>query len=377
MAKISVTLRQRGRASGKITLYLDIYADGERKVENLHLYLLPGNDPKTRQQNKNILAAAEAIRTRTYLEYVDGYAYINKNKKETRISEYVDQVVASKPNDVTKRYKEEFQRAKSLFIESAGKNLRLVDITADTIRAFLKTLDDADDLRHREAGYKLTSTTKYNIFTRFNHVLTRAVKDGIIPTNPAAQLDRSELPKKKSRIRQFLTLEEIQMLIDTPCKRDRMVKEAFLFCCFTGLRISDARTLTWEMVDKKLLKQQVKTGVFVEIPLTDNAIAWLPPKQDVSTNPYVFPDLSQYGASVNRVLNQWIHDAGIDKQITFHCSRHTFATLLLTYGADIFTTSKLLGHTSIRTTQIYAHILDKKKEEAVNLIPQLEFTKKP
>lgn len=77
------------------------------------------------------------------------------------------------------------------------------------------------------------------------------------------------------------------------------------------------------------------------------------------------------GWHTNNVINQWVKDAGIDKHITFHCARHTFATMMLTLGTDLYTTSKLLGHRSISTTQIYARIVDEKKREAVERIPDI------
>jgi site-specific recombinase XerD len=73
------------------------------------------------------------------------------------------------------------------------------------------------------------------------------------------------------------------------------------------------------------------------------------------------------------LLKQWVLKAGITKHITFHCARHTFATMLLTYGTDIYTASKLLGHKEIRTTQIYAKIVDAKKEDAVNALPGIKM----
>ena len=74
---------------------------------------------------------------------------------------------------------------------------------------------------------------------------------------------------------------------------------------------------------------------------------------------------------MGRRLKEWGVESGVGKEITFHASRHTFATLALTYGADIYTVSKLLGHHSIKTTQIYAEVVDEKKVKAVDLIPEV------
>ena len=71
---------------------------------------------------------------------------------------------------------------------------------------------------------------------------------------------------------------------------------------------------------------------------------------------------------INKLLKTWAQKAGISKHISFCTARHTFATMMLTLGADIYTTSQLLGHTDIRTTQIYAKIVNRKKDEAINLV---------
>ena len=76
-------------------------------------------------------------------------------------------------------------------------------------------------------------------------------------------------------------------------------------------------------------------------------------------------------STITKRLAKWINTANITKRITFHCARHTFATLLLTFGTDIYTVSKLLGHRNITTTQVYAKIIDTKKQTAVETIPKL------
>ena len=103
--------------------------------------------------------------------------------------------------------------------------------------------------------------------------------------------------------------------------------------------------------------------------MSAEAVKWLPEKRGIDDNDTIF-HLPGDGY-LNKLLREWAAECGIKKHVTFHTARHSNATMLLTLGADVYTVSKLLGHTQIKTTQIYAKIVDKKKDEAVNLIPSL------
>lgn len=117
------------------------------------------------------------------------------------------------------------------------------------------------------------------------------------------------------------------------------------------------------IVNGEIVKTQYKTHEVVRIPISDNAAKFLPKRGKGLV--FNLPERYYYP------FDQWIKTTGIKKHITFHCARHTFACLLLSYGTDIYTTSKLLGHTSVKTTEIYAHIVDEKKRAAVDNIPKL------
>ena len=119
--------------------------------------------------------------------------------------------------------------------------------------------------------------------------------------------------------------------------------------------------------------QQQKTGETLYLPLSDNAMQWLPVKTEPgATSTKVF-NLPNSTTTVEKYLGIWAKDAGINKHVTFHVARHTNATLMLYFGADIYTVSKLLGHTNVRTTQLYAKIVDEHKRKAVNLIPEVKL----
>ena len=150
------------------------------------------------------------------------------------------------------------------------------------------------------------------------------------------------------------------------------VKRAFLLSVFTGLRLSDIRTLTWakilnapDGVTKLIRTKMQKTQKYINLPLSVEAMSCLNKKDDPNELIYTLPAGT---SNIERNIKKWLETAGIEKHITFHCARHTFATMMLTLGADLFTTSKLMGHTNVQTTAIYAKIVDQKKVETVNLV---------
>lgn len=145
------------------------------------------------------------------------------------------------------------------------------------------------------------------------------------------------------------------------------MKNAFLFGCFTGLRFGDIQNLKWmDIKDGNLRISQNKTKGMAYIPLNVNAhkILQLQPR----SRKYIF-DLFEHNSSVNRTLKKLIKKTGIDKEVSFHSSRHTFATLLISSGANIYTVSKLLGHKDIQSTLVYAKVIDEEKDKAVNDMP--------
>lgn len=214
---------------------------------------------------------------------------------------------------------------------------------------------------------KSTAQLYYNTFVC---ALNRAAKEGFISANPANLIDREDKKpiRPVSEGRAFLTSDEVKRLINTPYQNET-VKSAFLFGCFCGLRISDIRALKWEnlRVDGEhcfLFKTMKKTGNMAVVPLNSNALKWLPERGNAKDKEFIF-DMPA-SSTINSDLKKWAKEANITKNICFHVSRHTFATLSLESGADISVVSDLLGHHNLRTTQIYASVVDKKRIEAVN-----------
>ena len=214
---------------------------------------------------------------------------------------------------------------------------------------------------------KLSQNSKYSYFNKLRAALKQAVKDGIIPHNPAEGV---EAFKQGEPEREFLTLDELQACVKAECDIPQL-KTAFIFSCLTGLRWSDIQKLLWSEVQHSnemgyyIRFRQKKTKGAETLPISEQAFNLLGERHDKDER--VFKGL-KYSAWHNLKLQQWVMRAGISKTITFHCARHTYATLQLTMGTDIYTVSKLLGHRELKTTQVYAKIIDDKKKEAATKI---------
>lgn len=251
-----------------------------------------------------------------------------------------------------------------------GRDIKVEDVDKDFIIRFIRFLAyEAKETRHN--GTKpLKKTTAQLYLSVFGSVFRKGVNEKRITHNPFDLIgndDRKPLSGSRPS-RDYLTIEELQRLMATPIK-NQTIKRAFLFACFTGLRISDISRLRWSDIREGnqriyLRLQMQKTKEFLSLKLNKNALRWLPPKK---AEGLVF-DLPRFLGSVNGRIKTWVCRAGIDKRVSFHTSRHTFATMELSLGADLYVVSKLLGHANIDTTQIYADIIDKKRDEALDLL---------
>lgn len=239
--------------------------------------------------------------------------------------------------------------------EFYGNNLFLNDITDDFCRNFANFLCS-----------KVNTNSARTYLHKLHAVLEFSVSCHLLSSNPMPPI-KELVPRLKTQKRTYLTSDEVVLLERTPC-RHAETKRAFLFACQTGLRISDIETLRWDdvtIVDNTptIIKTQVKTGGEVRVPLNSIAQQLL---GRTSGNGLIFSMMSR--SVILADLRQWALDAGIGKSISFHVSRHTFATLSISAGVDIYVVSKLCGHTSVRTTEIYAHMIDKTLLQGVNLL---------
>ncbi|RFN60386.1 site-specific integrase [Marixanthomonas ophiurae] len=360
---MKVTLRER-KKNGKIALYLDYYNKGKRKTEYLSLYLI--QNPKTKNErtvNKKTRELAETIWAQRQVEIQQGqYGFNDIEKLKGSFTTYIT-ALAEKKNTSSGNYGNWYSMLKHF------KAYRPTDITfQDLDKEFVEGFKDYLDKKAiGRANKPLSQNSKYSYYGKFNAALKQAVADGILKSNPANGVSNF---KQGEPQREFLTLEELQKAVNTECELPQL-KKAFIFSALTGLRWSDIEKMKWSEIQHSKERgyyvrfRQKKTKGAETLPISDQAVELLGERGN--DDDLVLPGL-HYSAWTNLKLQQWMMNAGISKTITFHCARHTYATLQLTLGTDIYTVSKLLGHKELRTTQIYAKVIDDKKREASNRI---------
>jgi integrase len=343
---MGVTVREkRGR------LYLDIYRNGNRKWEALHL-TVTGN----RAQDKEIRKIAEKCRSKKEMELAAGEWNI-QDSAAGRISaaEYAAKVAAM-PGRC------------SNIKNCAGKLKAYKDGVARMSMLTPRWVEDFQDYLKFNAGLSLPSAAAYA--TGLRAILNQAVRDSVILKSPAAGVAPPKAPEKEIV---FLSVPELRALsasAGNPAWAD--VARAFLFGYYTGLRISDLRTFAWGQISRqplRIIKRQEKTGTGVYVPLAAPAWKLVDDGKEHAPDERVFR-LPGTNAAYAK-LKEWASAAGVAKNLTWHIARKTFATQSLDNGADIYTVSKLLGHTTIKQAEKYAKVTDRLKRAAVDGLPDL------
>ena len=251
-----------------------------------------------------------------------------------------------------------------LKLYTGGKPLLFGSIDLNLIKDYKDYLINAP-----QGGSKtgtISANTASTYFSIFKAGLHQAFIDGYLTIDLAAKVKNIYYEESQ---REYLTLEELNQLAATPCDSE-ILKRAALFSALTGLRHSDIKQLKWRDIVKdkehyQLHFTQQKTKGVEYMPISDQAYSLCGERGDADR--LVFEGL-QDPSWINRPVKRWIEASGITKHITFHCFRHTYATLQLTNGTDIYTVSKMLGHKKVTTTQIYAKIVDAKKDAAADAI---------
>ena len=384
-----IKLRVRARADGNFVLFFDQYiGEGKHKYEFLKLYLVPENgrnDTPNKTRNNKTWEQAMTIKAQRIVDMQNGTLGLNK-ARERRKANVLDYLIKLKEKAQQNGKISQVRGFSSVWghlIRFTKKDVILfTEITPEFCKDFIDYLRTAKTLPRHATAAKLKAEPKATplavgscqlIQSYFNIMLNDAKLREVITVNPM-----DLVPKQHKIMRTvsaanitFLTIEELQKLIDTPCQYKPMLKNAFLFSCSTGLRWSDVTKLkggeirrgddplygwSYNTHIKKVNKEEYS-------PIPELGRMFLPPYEG-DDNAVIFP--VKWNGHLSDDIMRWTKKAGITRRITFHTARHTAATMNLTLGADITTVSKLLGHARIVTTMIYAEVLNESKKAAAD-----------
>ena len=352
---MSVKIReQRGK------LYLDIYQGGVRKWESLHITL---SDDK--KQNKELYRLAEVCRSKREAQLLAGEWDI-KTDGTGRVS------LIAYLNSYKERHKN--QRAFNALIHHVerytnGAAVQIGQVTSKWVEDFQATLLKSE----KSNGESLSQSSVASYMKLLRAVFRKATAEGTISRDPTASV---ALAKVIDPEMVFLGMDELRRLADTIPETDygKEVRRAFLFSCFTGLRVSDMESLTWGMVERdppQIIRRQTKTQFTVYIPLNKSAQSLIFDGETHEPEKTVFNLSEGERWTSYHVMKKWAGDAGITKKIGWHTARRTFATLTLGHGADAVTVARLLGHTGLGQVMRYAKATDEMKRRAVDALPNV------
>ncbi len=362
---MGVTLRVNKKESGVQSLYLDITANGKRYKEYLGISLKPARTPEARAHNKEKRQLAESIRAKRELELqARDYEITPRFKKNVDFIEYYANFLA----------------------EYSHKDIRVVKYSYTWFVKYLKK-QKRTTLKPNELDEKLckgfydylqknlNGETPYNYYTKFKRVVAQAINDELMFKNPTANV---KIVRDEGLKKEILSYDEIGILAKAHCPNNE-VKRAFLFSLYTGLRWCDVAELTFSNLDianQKLRYTQAKTRATSKN--ATNTIDLSPMLLKLIGNTLQEPKAKIFNLPSHtgalKILKAWVANAGITKNITWHCARHSFAVNQLSeQKTDIKTVADLLGHAGLKYVERYSRVIDEKKAQAIQNQPEVEF----
>ncbi|KYL35762.1 integrase [Pseudoalteromonas tetraodonis] len=337
----------------------------KRQSLDLFIYATP-KDKFQRDHNKKTLDISEKIRAQAVVDLANNkHHFEDSEKQQESFYSYMQQIINDKEHTDSKSNVSLWESALiHLQKYCEGNPLSFADFDADVLLGFRTYL-----IKHArtKSDKLLSSNTTSCYFNKVRAALNKAFHEGIIRRNPVNEVKSIKIEQNP---RNYLEEEELTALYRTECRYD-VLKRAFLFSCLTGMRWCDIHKLTWNQIalkEQRTTFKHKKTKNLQYLDLPDDAISLLGSQGEAHER--VFKGL-RYSSYTNVALTQWMLRAGITKHITFHCGRHSFAVRMLTNDIDIYTVSKLLGHSELKTTQIYSDIVERKRKEAMNTLPSL------
>ncbi|MFT5822115.1 MAG: integrase [Crocinitomix sp.] len=377
---VKVTLREKPISKGRKSLYLDFYPaielNGKKtRREFLGMYVLA--DPSTvkeKRTNKETREIASSIRSKRNNELNKPEVYTayekellkNQENGELNFIEYFEKQLRKRHGTNLGAWTATYKHLKNF----AGDELKFKDLTIELLEGFKVFLLNSKRLRSKELVISTNGAASY--FSKVKATLKQAYKESILTIDLNARVEGIRTTETH---REYLNLEELNRLIETPCKNEELKRAAF-FSALTSLRFGDIKKLTWKEfeysneTDGYSMKVIINKSKGAErMPISEQAYKLLGEKGELDE--LIFKEL-QYSDYNNRILKAWVEGAGITKKIGFHNFRHTFATLQLANDTAITTVQRMMGHKDIKTTMIYAKVVDRAKKEAADKI-KLKF----
>lgn len=369
---MGIKLVKKQISDGRYSLYISTCIDGKRKKEALGIILENGRDKATKALNKIKLSIAHSLQIQKELDFlitkIPNYSLTpvfqehtehREIKKEDRnlfeiFSEYIDTYDKADIRILKASYNHLLEYSQTDILPLSGINKRFCS-------GFLDYLYK-----------KFRGNTPSLYFKKFKNLLCQCHEEGYIEKNPAINIHPIQ---RYAVTKEILTASEIEKLALTPCSNPQ-IKRAFLFSCHSGLRWCDIKQLKYENIDfsrnlLRITQQKVSnhSGSAVLFLNLNNSAMRIIGSEPSDGQKLIFTLPSH--ARALRIIKEWTQKAGIRKHISFHCARHTFITMLIDNGAGIKTAASLAGHSSTRHTEKYIHIIDYKKQEAVDNLPNL------
>ncbi len=343
--KIKIRLRKLRTTISILLEYRYTNSEGIRKVTKLTLDSHLTGEKKNFTKERELLKSAHYIRDKYESQLLNKGAQIFDDRLNHSLHSWIEKEL--------KHYKKSSQKPwinLLVHLKKFKPDLDLNEISIEFCENFKDYLLHSTNLAHNSAQ---------TYFTRFRSSLKKAYDRKLIPVNVCQSIKISAKPSEKV----FLTLEELR-IIESIDHSNKDVKNAFLFSCYSGLRFSDTEKLRFSDIENNHISIKMqKTNEFLRMKLHPKAMQII--ELQKRNHQELCFKLGDYQVFWNK-FQRFIKKSGLNKKITFHTARHTFATQCISFGVDIYTVSKLLGHKSVSTTQVYAKLIDRKKDAAID-----------
>lgn len=381
---MKVEIKERVLPTGNRSLYLEYYETGFRKKEYLGIFLAPENSAKARKHNKEALLKAQEIKAQRILCPPDLHSTDGKKQRNSTLKltwlEWCDEYIRWSEDCGNSRkmlqHKGVVRKRIASYLENRGKKgILLKDVDREVVSGLFDFMRNEyrNPRQIKTDGGKLADYTLLLFEETVKAIFNKALRSDLIASNPIHDLTKGERFHAPDKHREFLTPEELTrfLSVETATGNERQVQLAFGLSSMTGLRLGDMQHLRWSDIKDidgtpTICITQRKTKRVVSIPLNDLAQSLLPLRDESNPDALVY-HLVKKSDNISKYVRRIKDKAGIEKDFTYHSSRHTTATLAITAGADISAVKEMLGHGSVTSTEVYAKVSLDKKIQAVSL----------